>query len=61
MELTWKDLVYKFPDFGPPFVAWIVQRYGPLPDGPIKEEDYERFRAAYESRHNLDVSETERI
>lgn len=43
--MTWRDLAARFPEF----VQWIVARFGPLPDGPIREADYERFKAAYES------------
>ena len=42
--MTWKDLAEKFPEF----VQWIVQKFGPLPDGPIEENDYNRFKEAYE-------------
>lgn len=34
----------------PEFVQWVVQKFGPLPDGPVVEADYERFRAAFEGK-----------
>ena len=34
----------------PEFVQWIVQRFGPLPDGEVRREDFERFAAEYEAR-----------
>jgi len=42
--VTWRDLAVRYPEF----VQWIVQTYGPLPDGPVIEADYGRFKAAYE-------------
>lgn len=32
----------------PEFVAWIVATHGPLPEGNVKHDDYERYRAEYE-------------
>jgi hypothetical protein len=43
-DITWNDVAYQHPEF----VAWVVQRYGPLPEGPVIEEDYERYRTAWE-------------
>jgi len=43
-DITWKDVAKQHPAF----VAWIVQRYGPLPEGPVTELDYERYRTSYE-------------
>jgi hypothetical protein len=45
-ELSWEDLAKIYPEF----VQWVVQRFGPLPDGPVLEEDYDRFKDAYETR-----------
>jgi len=42
--VTWQDLALRYPAF----VAWIVQKYGPLPDGPVKRADYEQYKEAYE-------------
>lgn len=42
--MTWKELAAKLPEF----VQWVVQRHGPLPEGPIREADYNRFKAEYE-------------
>lgn len=43
---TWKELAVHFPEF----VQWIVQRYGGVPEGPIKREDYLRFQTEYITR-----------
>ena len=43
---TWADLAIVYPQF----VQWVVQRDGPLSDGPILQEDYERLTAAYAGR-----------
>lgn len=42
---TWRDLAPVYPEF----VQWAVQTYGPLLDGPISEDDYNRLVAEYES------------
>lgn len=42
--MTWRDLALVYPGF----VQWLVQKHGPLPDGPVLEEDYNRFKAEYE-------------
>jgi hypothetical protein len=41
--MTWRDIAVRFPEFA----AWAVQREGPLPDGEVREEDYERLALAY--------------
>lgn len=43
MQPTWKELAPMYPEF----VAWVVQRYGPLPEGPIEQELYDRATDAY--------------
>lgn len=40
---TWRDLATVHPEF----VQWVVQTYGPLPEGEVKEEDYERYRQEF--------------
>lgn len=45
--MTWKDVAQRYPEF----VQWVVQTLGPLPEGPVKQADYERFRAAYGASH----------
>lgn len=45
-ELTWKVMTTLLPEF----VQWIVQKYGPLPEGPIKQTDYERFKKEYNGK-----------
>ena len=42
--MEWRDLAVSYPEF----VQWIVQKYGPLPDGEVKEEDYNKYKEAYE-------------
>jgi hypothetical protein len=46
--MEWRELVAIQPDF----VQWIVQRHGGLPEGPIKEDDYNRLKAEYEHGKN---------
>ena len=41
--MTWKDVAV----WQPEFTQWIVQRYGPLPDGPVIEEDFSRYAAEF--------------
>lgn len=42
--MTWKDIAVRFPQF----VQWVTQRHGPLPDGEVKQEDYERYKMEWE-------------
>ena len=42
--MTWRDIAGRYPEF----VQWVVQRFGPLPEGEVRREDYERFARAYE-------------
>lgn len=44
--MTWRDIAVRFPEF----VQWIVATHGPLHDGPVTKNDYERLRAEYEAR-----------
>jgi hypothetical protein len=46
MTMTWDDIAELYPEF----VAWAVQADGPLLTSEVKQEDYERLKAAYESR-----------
>lgn len=32
--MTWRELIAKQPEFG----SWVVQRHGPLPEGPVDPE-----------------------
>jgi hypothetical protein len=41
--LTWHDIAADYPQF----VQWCVATYGPLPDGKVRQEDYERLAAAF--------------
>jgi hypothetical protein len=44
--MTWDDVALHYPEF----VQWIAAKFGPLPDGDVKQEDYERFKAAWDAR-----------
>ena len=41
--MTWKELAMTLPEF----VQWIVQVHGPLPEGTIKQQDYDKFSELY--------------
>lgn len=45
--MTWKDVAAKYPEF----VQWIVQTHGPLPDGAVKQEQFDELTDQY--RHYL--------
>lgn len=45
---TWHDVAALYPEFA----EWVVAKYGPLPDGEIQQEDYERLAAAYKAERN---------
>jgi len=47
--LTWRWVATQFPEF----VQWVVQRHGPLPDGKVVPEDYDRYAAEYRSESGL--------
>jgi hypothetical protein len=40
---TWEAL----PAWQSEFKEWIVANHGPLPDGPVKEEDWKRYAEAW--------------
>jgi hypothetical protein len=40
---TWRDVATRHPEF----VQWVVATFGPLPDGPVTQQDYDRYAAAY--------------
>lgn len=42
--MTWNDIAVQFPEF----VQWVVITQGPLPDGEVRQEDYDKFRTAYQ-------------
>lgn len=42
--MTWSTLATYFPEY----MQWVVQTYGPLPEGPIDQGEYELYRLAYE-------------
>ncbi len=45
--ITWKEaLINKV--LPAEFIQWVVQREGPLPEGPIQQAEYERLASAYE-------------
>ena len=41
--MTWKDVAVRYPEF----VQWIVAKFGGLPEGPVRPNDYNRFVTAY--------------
>ena len=43
--MEWKDVAVAYPEF----VQWAVATQGPLPDGEVKQEDYERLVSAYKA------------
>lgn len=43
VSITWRELAAHYVEF----VQWVAQRHG-LPDGPIREDDYTRFKNEYE-------------
>lgn len=45
LAATWAEFARIYPEF----VQWIVQRFGPLPEGNVREADYDRYKAAYEA------------
>lgn len=44
--MTWQDIAVAYPEF----VQWIVATQGPLPEGEVKQDDYEKFRNLYTNR-----------
>ena len=50
MSLTWTEALTSGA-LPAEFVQWVVARFGPLPDGPIDPEDYQRFAEAYRDGH----------
>ena len=50
IEITWSDMTKWYPQF----MQWVVQKFGPLPDGAVKTVDYEKFRSAYLERTHQD-------
>lgn len=40
----WDKIALWFPEF----VAWVVQKYGPLPTGPADEAQYNAWKKEYE-------------
>jgi hypothetical protein len=46
--MTWNDVATQYPEF----VQWAAQRHGPLPDGEVRQEDFERLAAEYYQESN---------
>jgi len=46
VPITWNQIAIAYPEF----VQWVVQTYGPMPEGPIQHEDYVRYKELYENR-----------
>lgn len=53
-RVSWAQIAERYPEF----VQWCVASFGPLPDGEVIEEDYERMATAYNrawlSRHTVE-------
>jgi hypothetical protein len=49
-EFHWRHVAVLYPEF----VAWVVQKYGPLPDGPVAQEDYEKYARDYTESMGLE-------
>lgn len=43
MAFTWRDVAARYPEFA----AWAVQKHGALPDGEVRQDDYDRLRDEY--------------
>lgn len=43
--ITWTDVATLYPVF----VQWAVTRHGPLPDGEVKMDDYDRLKTEFEA------------
>jgi len=41
--VTWRDVAV----IAPEFVEWVVAAHGPLPEGPVEEDHYNRLVAEY--------------
>lgn len=41
--MTWNEIAVRYPEF----VQWAVATQGPLPDGDVREEDFDRLAAAW--------------
>ena len=41
--MQWRDITLRYPEF----VQWLVAHNGPLPDGEVKSEDYEKWSTEY--------------
>jgi len=46
---TWREVAVVLPEW----VQWIVAKYGPMPDGPVLKEDWERWGKAYTEAHQI--------
>lgn len=42
-SVTWKKIARAYPEF----VQWVVQTYGPVGDGEVDPEHYQRMVRAY--------------
>lgn len=45
--VTWNDVAATLPDF----VEWVVTTHGPLPEGPVDEDHYNRLITEYNEEH----------
>ena len=53
--VTWKQLAVMYPEF----VQAVVQKFGPLPTGPVRRYDFERYRGLWESGLLVEVDDDE--
>lgn len=45
LPIDWKTLALLYPRF----VEWIVQNHGGVPEGLVKQSDYERYSSEFET------------
>lgn len=48
MLIIFRNLAVMYPEF----VQWVVQKYGSLPEGQVKKDDYEKYLAEYLEEKN---------
>lgn len=45
--MTWETIS----EVNPRWVEWLVQTYGPLPDGEVEQEQFEEYAKAFKEAH----------
>jgi hypothetical protein len=48
IPVTWAQIARVQPEF----VQWIVQKYGPLPDGPVVKSLFDHYAELYKEAHD---------